>query len=437
MATKRQITLRFRDEYMKASKKDKGRILDEMCSVLAIGRSTARRRLAEAGRGRPSPPPEERLKRYSEQSRDLLVRVWLMMDLPCAKYLKAMLPTWLPMLRAHGELADYDGFAFLELERMSSATMDRYLEKTRDAARPRGTVPTRPAGELLRNSIAIRKAGDELDGLPGNVEADTVAHCGPSARGEFCRTLTVVDIATGWTERLLSQQRVRELLQGRGDDRGADAVPHPPLRHGQRQRIHQPGPDRMATGARHRADPLPPLQEERPGHRRIQEQPHRAPSRVPLPVHGRRARPSQRAMGVGAHQGQPVHPVQEARRPGLHPRRAAAARLRRAAHPVGEAQGVRREGPGRGRTGIHPARQTRGDRTDHRHDEPRGARPAHPRHTGPTRSPGRATHCTARQTRRPGHGILEQDARPDRGRRTGRRRNPAGRRGLGFRAHPR
>lgn len=149
MATKRQITLRFRDEYMKASKKDKGRILDEMCSVLAIGRSTARRRLAEAGRGRPSPPPEERLKRYSEQSRDLLVRVWLMMDLPCAKYLKAMLPTWLPMLRAHGELADYDGFAFLELERMSSATMDRYLEKTRDAARPRGTVPTRPAGELL------------------------------------------------------------------------------------------------------------------------------------------------------------------------------------------------------------------------------------------------------------------------------------------------
>lgn len=30
--------------------------------------------------------------------------------------------------------------------------------------------------------------------------ADTVAHCGPSVGGEFCRTLTVVDIATGWTE---------------------------------------------------------------------------------------------------------------------------------------------------------------------------------------------------------------------------------------------
>lgn len=435
MATKRQITLRFRDEYMKASKKDKGRILDEMCSVLAIGRSTARRRLAEAGRGRPSPPPEERLKRYSEQSRDLLVRVWLMMDLPCAKYLKAMLPTWLPMLRAHGELADYDGFAFLELERMSSATMDRYLEKTRDAARPRGTVPTRPAGELLRNSIAIRKAGDELDGLPGNVEADTVAHCGPSARGEFCRTLTVVDIATGWTENascrnnaFVNFSKAEETIEGRmpfrirpyDTDNGSEFINRDLIAWLQERDIEQ-------TRSRPYRKNDQATVESRNNHI-VRRHAFHYRYTVDEP---------QRAMGVGAHQGQPVHPVQEARRPGLHPRRAAAARLRRAAHPVGEAQGVRREGPGRGRTGIHPARQTRGDRTDHRHDEPRGARPAHPRHTGPTRSPGRATHCTARQTRRPGHGILEQDARPDRGRRTGRRRNPAGRRGLGFRAHPR
>ncbi len=65
---------------------------------------------------------------------------------------------------------------------------------------PRVWRPHARRGELLRNSITIRKASDELDGLPGDVEADTVAHCGPSLRGEFCRTLTVVDFATGWTE---------------------------------------------------------------------------------------------------------------------------------------------------------------------------------------------------------------------------------------------
>ena len=76
----------------------------------------------------------------------------------------------------------------------------KHLKPVRDATRAKGVSATRPAGKLLRNSITIRKVGDELDGLPGNVEADTVAHCGPSLRGEFCRTLTVVDFATGWTE---------------------------------------------------------------------------------------------------------------------------------------------------------------------------------------------------------------------------------------------
>ena len=201
MAAKRQVTLRFRDEYVRASKKQKGVILDRMCESLGIGRSTARRLLAQAGRRTHNEAvPAERSRRYSDRSRELLREVWVMMDMPCGKYLKTMLPQWLPMLRACGELDAYDGSTFDELMTMSAATVDRYLRPVRDAARPKGIATTRPAGELLRSSITIRKAGDELDGLPGNVEADTVAHCGPSARGEFCRTLTVVDFATGWTE---------------------------------------------------------------------------------------------------------------------------------------------------------------------------------------------------------------------------------------------
>jgi hypothetical protein len=41
---------------------------------------------------------------------------------------------------------------------------------------------------------------DERDGRPGAIEADTVAHCGPSFIGEFARTLTMTDMVTGWTE---------------------------------------------------------------------------------------------------------------------------------------------------------------------------------------------------------------------------------------------
>jgi predicted transposase YbfD/YdcC len=32
------------------------------------------------------------------------------------------------------------------------------------------------------------------------IEADTVAHCGPTLIGEFARTLTMTDLVTGWTE---------------------------------------------------------------------------------------------------------------------------------------------------------------------------------------------------------------------------------------------
>ena len=38
------------------------------------------------------------------------------------------------------------------------------------------------------------------DPPPGFVEADLEAHSGPTAKGSFVQTLTLTDIATGWTE---------------------------------------------------------------------------------------------------------------------------------------------------------------------------------------------------------------------------------------------
>ena len=54
-------------------------------------------------------------------------------------------------------------------------------------------------GVERRLGLAERLA-DWDDSPPGFVEADLVAHCGPVANGSFVQTLTVTDIATGWTE---------------------------------------------------------------------------------------------------------------------------------------------------------------------------------------------------------------------------------------------
>ena len=46
----------------------------------------------------------------------------------------------------------------------------------------------------------MRTWADWNDALPGFVEIDLVGHEGGNSSGEFCFTLDITDIATGWTE---------------------------------------------------------------------------------------------------------------------------------------------------------------------------------------------------------------------------------------------
>src|ERR1035437_5087056 len=52
---------------------------------------------------------------------------------------------------------------------------------------------------LLKSQIPIRTWAQWTENRPGFVEIDLVGHEGGNSSGEFCFTLTVTDIATGWT----------------------------------------------------------------------------------------------------------------------------------------------------------------------------------------------------------------------------------------------
>jgi len=80
---------------------------------------------------------------------------------------------------------------------MSAASIDRYLKPAKATDQIRGVSTTKPS-PLLRSSIKIRRAGDEVEAEPGFFEGDTVAHCGPTLKGEFARTLNLTDVHTGW-----------------------------------------------------------------------------------------------------------------------------------------------------------------------------------------------------------------------------------------------
>lgn len=204
MTARRHVTNKLRTTYRKASKTDRSRILDEVMATTGMGRSTARRMLT----GPRLPDPGEhvdkrrlRPKTYSDASRVLLEHVWALMGMPCGKYFVVMLPMWLPLLEQAGDLDHpfVSATAIEELESMSAATIDRYLAPARQSMQLRGISTTKPP-PLLRNSIGLSKTGDEPPTVAGVIEADTVAHCGPSYVGEFARTLTMTDMVTGWTE---------------------------------------------------------------------------------------------------------------------------------------------------------------------------------------------------------------------------------------------
>ena len=204
MAARRQVTNKLRSQYRRASKADKSKVLDRVVATTGMGRSTARRMLTGPRLLDPAEQVDRRTLRargFSDDARALLEHVWALMGMPCGKYLVVMLEVWLPLLAAAGDLDKPFATeqASAELAAMSAATVDRYLKPARDRMRIKGISTTKPS-PLLRNSIAIRTCADEAPQAPGVIEADTVAHCGPTLIGEFARTLTMTDLVTGWTE---------------------------------------------------------------------------------------------------------------------------------------------------------------------------------------------------------------------------------------------
>ena len=184
--------------YKRASKKEKGIILDELCHNCGYHRKHAIRVLTHYKRySKPKLKNRGKPSVYNKPSimKPLKV-IWRAAHLPCSKRLKAILPLWLPSYsKEYGELSEAVTTA---LHRISAPTIDRLLTPARIQYGGRGRSTTKP-GTLLKTHIPI-KTNQWDEKRPGFLEADTIAHCGESMAGMFAFTLDSVDIATGWTE---------------------------------------------------------------------------------------------------------------------------------------------------------------------------------------------------------------------------------------------
>jgi transposase InsO family protein len=200
MKTRKELTYEFRRRYRLASKKDKTIILDGFISVsgynrkYAIGLIGSKKKVSSSKKKQLT---RHRKPKYDVNTRNAFVKIWLLTSMMNSKALHAILPIMLDKLILFNEI-EVDEYTYNQLLTMSISTMERIIKPTRDKMQLRGKTTTKPSA-LLKTSIKIRKAGDEVEQMPGFVEVDTVAHCGNTQKGEFIRSVTVTDVYTRWT----------------------------------------------------------------------------------------------------------------------------------------------------------------------------------------------------------------------------------------------
>ena len=218
MRERQAVTRQLAVEYKRATKKQKGRILDTLTELTGYNRSYAARVLRQrarttvVGRGvvdgvKVTLVEDERTKRKKKRKRqriygkDVLValqKVWVICDGICGKRLAPYLAVIVPTLERLGELT-LDKETKRKLIGISPATIDRMLAPARKRYQLRARSQTKP-GTLLKHQIPIRTFSDWDDLRPGFVEIDLVSHEGGNARGDYAYTLDATDVWSGWTE---------------------------------------------------------------------------------------------------------------------------------------------------------------------------------------------------------------------------------------------
>ena len=217
---------------------------------------------------------------------------------------------------------------------MSAATIDRRLAPERKKHQLKGRSHTKP-GSLLKSQIPIRTWADWDDAVPGFVEIDLVGHEGGNAAGEHAYTLTVTDIATGWTENRSVRNKARKWVLAALDDIArAHAVPDPGRRLRQRIGVHQSPPAHLVRAARDHLHPVAAGQQQRRLPRRAEELGDRAHrGRLPPLRHRGRTVAAQQDLGAAVAADELLLPAAEARLEGPR-RRESVQEIRHRDHPA-------------------------------------------------------------------------------------------------------
>lgn len=188
--------------YRKASRKGKAQLLDEMGTVTGMHRKTLVR-LMNSDLER-KPRRKQRGRSYGVQVHYALKVISESVDHICAERVQPNL-TWLAEhLARHGELETTPEL-LAKLGKISVPTVRRIqarLQQDQPRLPRKGPVEANQAAR----AIPIGRI-DWNEQQPGRFEVDLVHHCGPAASGHYAHSLQMIDVATGWSERMATLGR--------------------------------------------------------------------------------------------------------------------------------------------------------------------------------------------------------------------------------------
>jgi hypothetical protein len=195
---RRKYLKKMKPLYSKAERKEQSRMLTEMEQVTGLHRKSLLRLLhapsldrkkREKGRGRT----------YGLAVEQVILLVWESLDYLCAERLTpALLPTAHHLAR-FGVL-QLSSEVVGQLQQISEATVTRVLRKYRSHKQRFPQKGPERANQVRKPVPMKRIPWDTSE--PGHFEVDLVQHSGESSDGIFIFTLQMVDVATGWSERV-------------------------------------------------------------------------------------------------------------------------------------------------------------------------------------------------------------------------------------------
>lgn len=243
LAQRKAVTRETWRRYRQADRRGKSSILSEFVSTTGLSRKYAIQLLKGTLPIRercPGSRPRGRPPQYGPTVKKMLARLWAMFGFMCGKRLACAIRINLAVLEKFDELQGLSAATRQHLRTISPATIDRLLADERRKLRLKGRSHTR-AGSLRKSLIPLRTFGSEQQKAPGYVEVDLVAHDGGASRGDFAQTLTLTDVATGWTELRGVQNKAQKwvfpalqmlvgqlpfALQGMNADNGGEFINH-------------------------------------------------------------------------------------------------------------------------------------------------------------------------------------------------------------------